>query len=148
MVSDSIVQASLMIKEILSRKRSEHGDDHVHRVLVKLIFTQGLSARRDQGEEGMMVLLVSTGHCAFLLSHTPKPLYSMLVYKFLCMSQHCWVRRAVHLWTQPRSLHVFPEQGRSCASASNIPKMMRICQQLTHQANLVRHLQTEEHANQ
>lgn len=60
-----------MIIEILSRKWCEHGDVHLHRVLVKLIFTQGLSARRDQGEEGMMVVLVSTGHCAFLLSHTP-----------------------------------------------------------------------------
>lgn len=72
-----------MITEILSRKRSEHSDDHVDRALVKFIFTQGLSARIDQGEEGMIVLLVSAGRCAFLLSHTLGPLSSMLMYKFL-----------------------------------------------------------------
>lgn len=109
-----------------------HGDDHVHGVLVKVIFTQCLSAKRDKGEEGVMVLLVSTSHRAFLLSHTPGPLSSMLVYKFLCMWKRCWVRRAVHSRTQPRSLHVFPEQGRSCcAPAYNTQTTVHICQQLT-----------------
>lgn len=82
-----------MITEILSRKRSKHYDDHVDRALVKFTFTE--SSRRDHGEKEMMALLVSTGRYAFL-SHTPGPLSSMLIYKFLHMRQHCWVRRAVH----------------------------------------------------
>lgn len=52
------------------------------------IFIQGFSASmRDQGEKGIMVL-VSNDHCGFLLSHTPGHLSSMLMHKFLSMSQH------------------------------------------------------------